>query len=1223
MKRSSEQSRTISISNTKTKDSGISESEQISALGESGDAYSHLYPSTLDPNFNAKIANKKEFYDSRYELDVQPVEEQSEKICTGDFEIAPHQAFVRNFLSFLTPYNSLLLFHGLGTGKTCSSISVCEEMREYMKQTGTSKKIIVIASPNVQSNFKLQLFDERKLELVNGIWNLRACTGNRLLKEINPMNMKGLSKEKVVRQIEQLIKQYYLFMGYTQFSNVIDKIKEKYSSIESTSKRRKAIDQHIRREFSNRMIVIDEVHNIRIANDSKSKPVADNLLRIVTNSSNTKLLLLSATPMFNSYKEIIFLLNLLNLNDKRPPIDGRMIFDKDGNFKTDQSGREVGKEYFIQKINGYISFVQGEDPYSFPYRVFPQLFDNTHSSVVTPNNNRIQVDDTPIIEPMRHTDCYLVQLGEYQKRAYDYMMREIKTDLTTSEIDTKLGWSMMDKPLQVLNIAYPNVSFDKVIRDEDVPDFEINDMVGKNGLTQVVNYNTKTKRGFSYKEGVIERYGRVFHPGQIEKYSGKLHQVSQSLLNSKGVVLIYTQFIDGGCLPIALMLEEMGITRYGSTKNLFEKPPTKSIDALTMKPINETNKDKASPAKYVIISGDNALSPRNNSEINASTNLTNVYGKDVKVILITRAGSEGIDFKYIRQIHIMEPWYNNNRNEQTIGRAVRFKSHCALPLDERNVEIYLYGTRTTSEENEPVDMYIYRRAEYKSIQIGKISRVIKENAVDCIMNRGNTQLSVDVMNQTIPIVTSTNKKLDYDIGNKPYSSGCDYMEDCNYKCSIESEEYDESAFGKNMATYNERFIVLNVEKLMNRIKDLFKERYSYSKQEIITRLQMKREYPLIQIDSALTQLLEDKTEFLVDMYDNLGHLVNIGDYYLYQPLEYSESHNISLYNRSNPVDYKPKMLELQVKKDISKYTRTDAKPNVTLESLDENKGKTVYNRIKSIVDSIEPLTMDDMEEGDYTSEQKVLNYLCYLLLRVDKKNVTKDLFNNIVMNMSIDKLLYNDKLNLLEFVIGSDDSSVFMKNVYEYLHKILYYGSDRSGGAKKSGIYVLYTDSGQMKVFSQTSSRTLEKATKTAIEKGFESIEREKLSTEDFIKTFNKKFSFVSDFETGSSVIMVYRIKEYSSRQDRGGSRCDTTPMPKLKTYLQEFLDERIYDSLVLNKDKIISYQSSKKSGLVKDQLCMLLELYARINDVQMKNGKRWYFNYEFGMMNSIKLKKG
>ena len=109
--------------------------------------------------------------------------------------------FVRNFLSFQTPYNGLLLFHGLGTGKTCSSIQVCEDMRTYYNQIGIKKKIIIVASPVVQENYKLQLFDPRKLKLINGRWNIKSCTGNKFIKEVNPMNMKGLTKEKIVKQI--------------------------------------------------------------------------------------------------------------------------------------------------------------------------------------------------------------------------------------------------------------------------------------------------------------------------------------------------------------------------------------------------------------------------------------------------------------------------------------------------------------------------------------------------------------------------------------------------------------------------------------------------------------------------------------------------------------------------------------------------------------------------------------------------------------------------------------------------------------------------------------------------------------------------------------------------------------------------------------------------------------------------------------------------------------
>lgn len=185
----------------------------------------YLYPSLNDPFFNKKIAEKKEFNDTRYNGEVLDISKQAEKLCNSEFELSPHQQFVKNFLSLYTPYNSLLLYHGLGSGKTCSAIGIAEDMRDYIKQMGINQRIIIVASPNVQNNFKLQLFDETKLELVDGLWNIKSCTGNKLLKEINPLNMRGLSKERVITLIRNLINVSYLFLGYTEFANYIQKKK--------------------------------------------------------------------------------------------------------------------------------------------------------------------------------------------------------------------------------------------------------------------------------------------------------------------------------------------------------------------------------------------------------------------------------------------------------------------------------------------------------------------------------------------------------------------------------------------------------------------------------------------------------------------------------------------------------------------------------------------------------------------------------------------------------------------------------------------------------------------------------------------------------------------------------------------------------------------------------------------------------------------------------------
>ena len=167
--------------------------------------YDYLYPHLDDKFFNLKLQNKKEFKDFETIIEIkEDFEKQAHELCNKDFELANHQLFVKNFLSRFTPYNTLFLYHGLGTGKTCSAIGVAEEMRNYMKYMDITKRIIVVASPNVQENFKLQLFDENKLEYVNNNWTMNNCAGNNLLNEIN-LIQDNLSREKVIKIVKNLI----------------------------------------------------------------------------------------------------------------------------------------------------------------------------------------------------------------------------------------------------------------------------------------------------------------------------------------------------------------------------------------------------------------------------------------------------------------------------------------------------------------------------------------------------------------------------------------------------------------------------------------------------------------------------------------------------------------------------------------------------------------------------------------------------------------------------------------------------------------------------------------------------------------------------------------------------------------------------------------------------------------------------------------------------------
>ena len=72
---------------------------------------------------------------------------------------------------------------------------------------------------------------------------------------------------------------------------------------------------------------------------------------------------------------------------------------------------------------------------------------------------------------------------------------------------------------------------------------------------------------------------------------------------------------------------------------------------------------------------------------------------------------------------------------------------------------------------------------------------------------------------------------------------------------------------------------------------------------MIKSINIIREYPIDQINAALQQLVDDNSEFVADRYGRLGNIVNIGQLYLFQPLELKQKH-ISIGQRSIPISFK-------------------------------------------------------------------------------------------------------------------------------------------------------------------------------------------------------------------------------------------------------------------------------------------------------------------------------
>jgi SNF2 family DNA or RNA helicase len=92
---------------------------------------------------------------------------------------------------------------------------------------------------------------------------------------------------------------------------------------------------------------------------------------------------------------------------------------------------------------------------------------------------------------------------------------------------------------------------------------------------------------------------------------------------------------------------------------------------------------------YVFFDGD--MSDRDRVKVLEKFNSPeNIDGSQVKVIILTSAGSAGINLKEIRRFHILEQYFNLSYLKQVIGRGIRYLSHQRLPKQDRNITVRNY-----------------------------------------------------------------------------------------------------------------------------------------------------------------------------------------------------------------------------------------------------------------------------------------------------------------------------------------------------------------------------------------------------------------------------------------------------------------------------------------------------------------------------------------------------
>jgi hypothetical protein len=601
----------------------------------------------------------------------------------------------------------------------------------------------------------------------------------------------------------------------------------------------------------------------------------------------------------------------------------------------------------------------------------------------------------------------------------------------------------------------------------------------------------------------------------------------------------------------------------------------------------------------------------------------------------------------------MEPWYNMNRIEQIIGRGVRNLSHCQLPFEERNVEIYLHATLPENSE-EPADMYVYRFAEKKAFMIGRITRLLKETAIDCILNIGQTNFTMEtlisnianqkiILNlpsliQTTTTGQLTQKQVEYQIGDRPYTDICDYMDNCNFTCSPNANITDTDII---KTTYNDDFVKMNYSSIAKRIRQLFKEQAFYTRDLLIQSINILKPYPSEQIDYTLTRFIENKNEYLTDALGRSGYLINTGDVYAFQPVEITDE-SASIYDRTAPIDHKPAAYSLElspsepsedVEEDTGVIIDGDDEDDKGDDDVDKGKSIPVNQQIEMKYQTLLQDITENMKkafdpdktkiEGEHDWYRHVNNVIHKL---TDYHKIPLEKISEYTIYHALDILPLKDRLFIVKYLYMNNTMPTEITQIEEiiqtyFISKVL---NNRTN--TKHAIFLANNDSGVW--YLQNISNRLEwviiDPEDTSVIREFsQSITEKKLNAKKK-EDFNNIMGFMTYFKND----MVFKTKNLSQSRNNIGAYCEQATKGDILIRLNEVLGQFVYNSefvkqtilkQIKTKDGFITTKEVD-NGIFRTGLCVILEILLRYYNDTHYLDKIWFLSPEETIINQFVL---
>ena len=993
-----------------------------------------FYPGNNDKDFIYNISRRLEFFHLKSLFNITELSKKcpTNIVKTDDpfnFELTNNQQFLKNFMNRKTPYKGLVIFHGVGVGKTCSALNISRSYRDVFYKE--NKKIICLVPKNIRGGWENTIYDPSK--------GKEQCSGDSFEDVIVKDKRGNIGK----RDVKNLIREHYDFYGYLAFANSVEKLikneigNRELSPIEKDKIERNVIDKH----FSYRVLIIDEIHNLREENEMKGKDakfrkgdevfnqetgrivvivkkvdqdtfiirdkdgVEESVSRDILNhiqvdrkskeiiekvirySRGMRLILLSATPMFNRSSEIIWLLNLLLKNDNRPTIKKEEVFDGD---KITPKGGEILKD----KSTGYFSYLRGENPISFPIRFYPDI--NSDKRCIGGDYNKkvnyLQYPSLSLFNKQRIDNnkdgfkfmkMYGSLMESYQKKLYG----EFIINISEQSVKDTINLSNRNIGTQLSNIVY--------YTGEDSYDFK--DNFGQRGFEKIFNSKVSRKsRKCSYKD----EGNMILSPDNIKSYSTKIHTILDNMLKntSEGIIFIYSDYIFSGILPMAIALEHIGFEKYNG-ENILETSERIKPIGYNLKPLTKENNKKA---KYIVLTGDKSLSPNNEKERKDSLNYNNINGENIKVILGNSVTSEGMDFKNIREIHVLDPWYHLYKIEQIIGRGIRYCSHSYHPKEKQNVTVYLH-TSLVDYEQESIDTNTYRIAEKKASEIGEIEKLLKENAIDSYLNK-----DINYINglEKVNMRTTWGKPVKVDINDKKHTKICSFSDDCKININTDDKKYNSLENPDNIIddTFSSVDISESIKGVYYIVKELFELFEIYTIDELRNRIKEVIDTDDRIIDHALDEICDDK-KLVWNKNDTPGYIINKNDIFLFQPKKINDE--------LVPFSYR------SYKEDDHDEGYGNLFSSIKVSFKDSFHCESSYNEVYQNIKNI--------YENNIDSDLEIYG------------NIISGLNVKHIKDHYIDSLTYDDKLVLLKEILCGFISSGEKKIQDEYDKEILYF----------------------------------------------------------------------------------------------------------------------------------------------------------------------------------------